>query len=425
MLTDVIVVKFGGSCLSTPEDVLTAATIIAVEAAKGRRIVVVVSALKGDTDKLLNLAQGSTAKKITREDLDEILSMGERTMVRLLTTALKSLGLKSVAIVPASRSWPVHTNSQYGRAEVDLNQTEKEVAEKLFPILGEKGVPVVAGFLGLSPDGRITTLGRGGSDISAVVLGQALNADEVIFVKDVEGVLSADPKKIRDPQKIDVLEAAEAYSLASAGARIIHPKALRYKKDSMNLRVVGFNTRRLSGGTLITGEVQASLEVRSYSTPLSMITLVAHEEAFHSILPKLLSEAFSTDAKIMGIALNSNSILLYVENTSGLVLSLHELITRHELAKAIHCIDSIAMIEVLGFNLEQSPGIVNIVVSPLAGADINLFGVLTIHSSIKIFVPWRDRETALSLIKGELGNFVNQGEGEYEHRKEKKIKQNL
>ena len=422
MLNDLIVVKFGGSCLSTPEDILTAAKKIAVEVAKGRRIVVVVSALKGDTDKLLNLAQGSTANKISREDLDEILSMGERTMVRLVTTALIAFGLDSIPIVPVSSLWPVHTNSNFGGAEVDLERTEKAVAEKLLPILGEMGVPVVAGFLGLSPEGKITTLGRGGSDISAVVLGRSLNADEVIFVKDVEGVLSADPKKIIDPQKIDFLEAEEAYSLASAGARIIHQKALKYKKDSMNLRVVGFNALGLSGGTLITGELNTSLEVRSYSNPLSMITMVAHEKALHNVLPKLLSEALSTDAKIMGIALTSNSILLYVENASGLVLSLHELIKRQGLAKAIHCIDSIAMMEVLGFNLEQIPGIVNIVVSPLAGEDINLYGVLTISSSIKIFVPWKDRKKALSLINGELGKFLNPGEVEHERRKEEKIK---
>jgi len=406
LLNDIIVVKFGGSCLSAPEDILTAAKKIAVEAAKGRRIVVVVSALKGDTDKLLNLAQGSTVNKISGEDLDDIMSMGERTMVRLVTTALRALGLNSVAVIPASSLWPVHTDSKYGGAEVDLERTEKEVAEKLLPILDEKGIPVVAGFLGRSPEGKITTLGRGGSDISAVVLGRSLHASEVIFVKDVEGVLSADPKKISDPQKIDCLEAEEVYSLASAGARIIHQKALKYKTDSMNLRVVGFAAQGLSGGTLITGELNAALEVRSYAYPLSMITMVAPEGELHNVLPKLLSEALSTDAKVMGIALNSNSILLYVENASGLVLSLHELIRRRGLAKAIHCIDSIAMIEVLGFNLEQSPGVVNIVVSPLAGEDINLYGVLTISSSIKIFVPWSDRAKALSLIKGELGKFV-------------------
>jgi aspartate kinase len=422
LLTDIIVVKFGGSCLSTSEDILTAAKKIAVEAAKGRRIVVVVSALKGDTDKLLNLAQGSTAYQISREDLDEILSMGERTMVRLVTTALRSLSLDSVAVIPASSLWPLHTDGNYGGAEVDLERTEKDVAEKLLPILNEKGIPVVAGFLGRSPEGKVTTLGRGGSDISAVVLGRSLHANEVIFVKDVEGVLSADPKKIIDPQKIDFLEAEEAYSLASAGAKIIHQKALTYKKDSMSLRVVGFAAQGLSGGTLITGELKATLEVRSYANPLSMITMVATEEALHNVLPTLLSEALSTDAKIMGIALNSSSILLYVENASGLVLRLHELIKQRGLAKAIHCIDFIAMIEVLGFNLEQSPGVVNIVVSPLAGEDINLYGVLTISSSIKIFVPWSDREKALSLINGELGNFVKQGDVEYEHREEEKIK---
>jgi len=399
---DIIVVKFGGSCLSTPETILTAAKKIAVEAAKGKGVVVVVSALQGTTDELLSLAQKSTSNKVTKEDLDEILSMGERTAIRLVATALKFLGLDSVAIDPTSSLWPICTNSNFGNAEVDMKKTEKATVEKILPLLNDKSVPVVAGFLGVSPEGKITTLGRGGSDISAVVLGRCLNAEEVVFVKDVEGILSADPKKVTDPKKIDSLEAEEAYSLVSAGAKVIHPKALMYKKNSMNLRVVGFDSQDLSGGTLITGELKAALEVKPYPSPLSMITVVTHEATSLDIVPKFLSEASSIKAKILGIALTSHSVLLYVENPSELVLSLHEMIKNQELAKAVHCIDSLAMIEVLGYELEQIPGVLDVVVSPLAREDINLYGALTISSSIKIFVPWSEREKALSLINDSL-----------------------
>jgi aspartate kinase len=370
----------------------------------------VVSALGGETDKLIRLAQGSTVHAVSKEDLDEILSMGERTMVRLLATALKSQGVTSIAIDPTSSLWPVYTDSDFGSATVELDDTKQAVTNKLLPLLAENCVPVVAGFLGQSPDGKITTLGRGGSDVSAVILGRCLDAEEVIFVKDVEGVFSADPKRVIDPQKIDFLEAEEAYSLVSAGARVIHPKALTYKQNSMNLRVVGFKAHDLRGGTLITGEVQADLEVQLRPTSLSMITLVALKADSLNVLLSLLTDALPSNTKIMGLALTSSSLLLYVENASRLVLRLHDMIKTQGLAKAIHCIDSVAMIEVSGFNLEQIPGVVDVVVSPLAREEINLYGVLTISSSIKIFVPWNERGTTLSLINEQLRKFKNQEE---------------
>ena len=410
MVNDVVVVKFGGSCLSTPDNIMTAAKKLAVEAASGKRVVAVVSALGGETDKLLSLAQGSTLHTASKEDLDDILAMGERTMVRLLATALKSQGVSAIAIDPTSSLWPVYTDAVFGSATVDLNVTKRAVTEKLLPLLAENRVPVVAGFLGQSPDGKITTLGRGGSDVSAVILGRCLDAGEVIFVKDVGGVYSADPKQVHDPQKIDFLEAEEAYSLMSAGARVIHPKALTYKQNSMNLRVVGFNAPDLRGGTLITGEVQADLEIHLRPLSLSMITVVALKADALNELLSLLTDALPSNTKIQGIAVTATSLLLYVENASHLVLSLHDMIKTQGLAKAIHCIDAVAMIEVSGVNLEQIPGVVDVVVSPLAREGINLYGVLTISSSIKIFVPWSERETAVSLIQTQLQKFKNQEE---------------
>lgn len=410
MVNDTVVVKFGGSCLSTPDNILTAAKKLAVEAASGKRVVAVVSALGGETDKLLSLAQGSTLHTVSKEDLDDILSMGERTMVRLLATALKSQGVSAIAIDPTSSLWPVYTDAVFGSATVDLHATKQAVTEKLLPLLAENRVPVVAGFLGQSTDGKITTLGRGGSDVSAVILGRCVDAGEVIFVKDVGGVFSADPKQVHDPQKIDFLEAEEAYSLMSAGARVIHPKALTYKQNSMNLRVVGFNAPDLRGGTLITGEVQAGLEIHLRPLSLSMITVVALKADSLNVLLSLLTDALPSNTKIQGIAVTATSLLLYVENASHLVLSLHDMIKTQGLAKAIHCIDAVAMIEVSGFNLEQIPGVVDVVVSPLAREGINLYGVLTISSSIKIFVPWSERETAVSLMQTQLQKFKNQEE---------------
>ncbi|RLI28359.1 MAG: aspartate kinase, partial [Candidatus Hecatellales archaeon] len=247
-----MVVKFGGSCLETPENVRVAAEKIIAEQKKGRKIVVVVSALKGVTDQLLQTALAASGGRISKRQLDEILSMGERTSQRIFTGILHSMGVKAEGLDPANPNlWPIYTNSEHGNAEVDLEQTCKAVREKVLPLLEKGFIVVVPGFIGLSRGGAITTLGRGGSDITAVVLGRCLDAGEVVFVKDVGGVLSADPKLVSSPSRVEALDVEEMFSLSSAGAKVLHPKSLKYKTSSMTLRVVGMDEPDLSGGTII------------------------------------------------------------------------------------------------------------------------------------------------------------------------------
>lgn len=404
MKNDIIIVKFGGSCLSTPENVLSAAKKIANEVRTGKEIIVVVSAMSGVTDQLLHMAKASSSGNASKEDLDDILSMGERTAARIMTSALKSMKIKAIGIVPESPFWPIFTDSTFSNARIELQKTLKAVEQKLRPLLDQGYVLIVAGFVGLSPEGKITTLGRGGSDLTAVVLGNCIDAKEVIFVKDVSGILSADPKKVVDPKKIDQLMAEEAYSLASAGAKVIQPRALMFKKRSIILRVVGFNSDDLSGGTTITGELNAELDAALHKAPISMITLITQSGSLSTII-EMLAHVPSKEINILSMTVSSTSLLLYVQNPSNLVQNLHEKMKKNEAVKAIHCIDSLAMITITGYRLESIPGIIDVVISPLARENVNLYGVFTISSSIKIFVQWDDREKTLLLIGSVLNKF--------------------
>lgn len=407
-MNNILVVKFGGSCLSTPNSIREAAEKVAKEVAKGRRVVVVVSALSGVTDQYLNLAKEASQEKFSKAELDEFLSMGERSAVRLMSLTLNSNGIKAVGLDPSSDSWPILTDSNFGNAEVDLGKTRELVGRNLLPLLEEGYTLVVPGFIGLSPEGKVTTLGRGGSDITAVLLGNCLEAGEVVFVKDVGGVLSADPKKVSSPQKIDSLMVGEAYSLAVAGAKVIQPKALLYKKELTVLRVVGFDAPDLSGGTVITGELKTGLESELYPSSLSMITLITSNGSLPRVA-KVLSEIPSVETEVLGLTVSKSSILLYILNPKGLVERLHELIKREGLAKAIHSVDGLAMVVVSGYGLEDIPGILEAVVEPLAEVGINLYGVFTISSSIRLFVPWGEREKTLSSVKYVLSRFRKVG----------------
>ena len=404
------VVKFGGSCLATPGDFRKAAEKVAREIRSGRTVIVVVSALRGVTDQLLTLAKEATSGRVTDEALDDIASMGERTSMRIMASSLRALGVKTREVDPSSPKWPIFTDAHYGNARIDLEKTRRAVNDHILPLLRGEMVVVIPGFIGLSPDGKVTTLGRGGSDITAMVLGDCTNAEEVIFVKDVAGILSADPKKVKEPTKIDALNAEEALSLASAGAKVVHPKALRYKNDTTVLRVVGFDEPSLSGGTVVMGRLKAELIVELHPVPLAMLTLITQDRTLGNIA-RLLSTLASSEGELLGLTVSSTAILLYVENPDEMVVKqLHDTIKYEKLAKAIHHHDSLAMIVVSGYALESIPGIMDVVVSPLAEGNINLFGVFTISSSIRLFVPWEDRVTALSSVKYVLRE-IKEGSG--------------
>lgn len=403
-MNNILVVKFGGSCLSTPRSIKEAAEKVATEVAKGKRVVVVVSALSGTTDQLLTLAKQASQEKVSNAELDEILSMGERTVTRLMTGTLNANGAKAVGMDPSLESWPILTDSNFGNAQVDLEKTRDLSKKTLLPFLDEGYSVVVPGFVGRSTDGKITTLGRGGSDITALLLGNCLEAGEVVFVKDVAGVLSADPKKVSSPQKIDSLMVSEAYNLALAGAKIIQPKALLYKKESIILRIVGFDAADLSGGTVITGELKTGLQSNLYSSDLSMVTLITSSSSLPRVA-KVLSEIPSAGTDILGLTVSESSILLYARNSRTLVEKLHEMIKKEGLAKAIHSVDGLAMIVVSGYGLENIPGILEAIVEPLAERGINLYGVFTISNSIRLFVPWEEREKTLSAVKYVLNKF--------------------
>ncbi|MEM2133307.1 MAG: aspartate kinase [Candidatus Jordarchaeaceae archaeon] len=400
-----IVVKFGGSCLSTSEDLVRAAKMVVAETSKGRNVVVVVSALKGTTDQLLRLAEGSTEGNISSAELDEILSMGERVAARLMASALRSAGVKSISIDPYSEYWPIFTNDRFGNADPLVKETKKAVVEKLTPLIENQVVPVVCGFLGKTLQGQITTLGRGGSDTSAVLIGNCLAAKEVILVKDVEGVLTGDPDFIESTALIKSLDTEEVVRLTSAGAKIIHPKALWFKPRDMLIRIVGFQNGDLAAtGTVITGSGFPELEVLASDTNISMVTIVGEEAVKPEALFSILSTVREAGGKILSAALEPLSLILYIsgENTKKVVNAIHRTIREKGLGKAISLFENLSMITVKGGNLETSPGIVDTVASLLGKAKINIFGILTISSSVRIFVNQKEKEKAAELIKTNL-----------------------
>jgi len=402
-----IVVKYGGASLADQERILKAVTAVANEAKKGTQIAVIVSAMGKTTDVLLRAAKDASNGKIKKGELDEILAMGERTSIRIFAAALKAQGVESRYFDPLDQNWPIITDDVFSDANPILNQCEEKIQQHVLPLVEKGDIPVIAGFIGRTSDGRITTLGRGGSDTTAFILAKALGADELILVTDAEGIMSADPKIISKPKTLPNIDVDTLVGLADSGTKFIHRKALRYKDSSVKVRVISHTHGDLNrDGTLIEGALSTELDVALANSSSAMsITVVGHGLSEKTEVVQQLAEMVKVNAQLLGLSLNYNSMILYAsekEDSNLLLEKLHEAILEHKEILAMSVKKQLAFLKVKGVGLEETPGLIGKISEALRLNGINIFGLLTITSSILLFVDWNEKERALSLVKNAL-----------------------
>lgn len=386
-----VVVKFGGGELTSGKAFKEAAKMVKESGYK--EIAVVVSAIKGTTDSLVKCV--SEVGEVKDPDYSDIVSMGERTSARIFYSALKALGVPSTYFDPQQERWPIITDSNFKDATPDLRETQRMVRKYLEPLLGEC-VPVICGFISKDKNGHITTLGRGGSDITATLIGNCLKAEEVILVKNTSGVLSADPKFVPNAKPLQRITIEEMFSLAQGGAKIIHPEALRYKLPAQRLRVVGFPGSLSSNGTEIVGVFRANPMDMKKHHGLAAITLVGE------VNPTNLSRVLQVfdGRKIFGMGTSRNSITIFVDvrNPQRVINQ----ICRLNCFKAVSLREKVGAIELVSPIFVDSPGWVAKVSGALADKTINILEVITNKASITVFVDEDKMEEALTTIKAKL-----------------------
>ena len=392
-----VVAKFGGTSLGSGDRINRAADSIAAAVEQGHELAVVASAMGSTTDDLLDEI------KFEADDRDraEIVSMGERTSVRMLKAALSSRGVDAVFLEPGSDDWPIITNEH---GEVDVEETTRR-AEKLAANL-DNVVPVITGFLAQTTDGTVTTLGRGGSDTTAVMMGNYMNADEVVIVTDVEGVMTGDPHVVEGARNVGRITVDELRNLSFRGAEVVAPSALSYKDAALNVRVVHYqHGDLLTGGTLIEGEFQNLIDMED--NPLSCITIAGRAIRNRPGILAELAEALRTgEVNIDSVASGMDSITFYVGEDDGELAEtvLHERVVSDETLSSVTVEDDIAVVRVTGGELPHRPGIILEIVQPLADAGINIHDLITSATSVAIFVAWDDREDTLRIIQQEFQN---------------------
>jgi aspartate kinase len=394
-LFETVVVKFGGSVLENEKAIDQVASLIKETKGRGLGVLVVVSAMKGVTDQIMALSRKNNPE-IEPHLLDELLSSGEKTSARLVAAALASFGLQSVIVDPETPYWPVITDDRHLDANPLVEESRAKTQELILPLLAEGKVPVVCGFLGKTIGGKTTTLGRGGSDTTAVLLGNCLNANEVILVKDVEGVYSSDPNIVANPQFIESLNGEEAEMLAAGGAKFLHVKALRYQSSGLRIRVT--NLDRLDSGTVIHGEL-SPVQVEVLGKRVSMITLVGlNPEKTESII-RAVQAVREAHGDLLALSLETNAAIFYVGGGENVLDGVHKVLVEDKIGKAVSEFPRLSMITVKGAALETERGIVQRITRPLAQASINVYGIVTILSSVRVFVSAEHSEKACELVR--------------------------
>jgi aspartate kinase len=402
-----IVVKFGGSSLADHERLLKAVNAVINEAKKGTHIAVVVSAMGKTTDTLLTTAKNTSNGKLQKHELDDILSMGERTSVRIFAAALRNNGAPSRYFDPLDDDWPIITDAAFQNANPLLAECKIRIQKSVLPIVEKGTIPVIAGFVGRTKTGKITTLGRGGSDTTAFILAEALNADEIILVTDADGIMSGDPKIIANPQKLAEIDVTTLVGLADSGAKFIHTKALKYKPQNINIRVISNAQADLNkDGTVITGALATELDVEiAHPTPVTEITVVGQRISENPETILKMVETAKTHSSLLGMSMNQNSIILYVsqqQNTDRLVNQIHQITVENPETIAMAVKKDLAFLKTSGVGLEETHGIIGKITEDLRLNGLNISGILTITSSILLFVDWNEREKALNLIHNSL-----------------------
>jgi aspartate kinase len=302
--------------------------------------------------------------------------------------------------------WPIISDSNFGDAAVDLKATKKNCRKFILPMIEDGVVPVICGFLGKDRENMITTLGRGASDQTAFLLGYCLEADEVIIVTDVEGVMSADPRIVKNARLLDSIYLEELWDLSVGGARVLNSKALNYKLAKQRARVVHFRSNDINtGGTEILGATNSDIEIVMSDRPVGAVTIVGDEMSqTPGLLARFAQALTHKDINILNVSTGSWSITFFVdyEEAETAVKALHDTVVIKGHAKAVTKGDRCAMITIAGRELIQTPGVVASALDPLGENGVNVVEVSTSKAEITIFVHWNDRRNALKLIKSAI-----------------------
>jgi len=398
-----IVQKYGGTSVGTVERIEAVANKVAAARARGDDIVVVVSAMSGETNRLLELANAINDAPVPRE-LDVLLSTGEQVTIALLSMALEKRNCPARSYTGAQ----VHilTDSAHNKARImDID------AERVRKDLSAGRVVVVAGFQGIDEQGNITTLGRGGSDTTAVAMAAALKADECQIYTDVDGVYTTDPRMVSKARRLDRITFEEMLEMASLGSKVLQIRAVEFAgKYNVPLRVL--SSFEEGDGTLITFEdenmeqpIISGIAFNKDEAKLTMRGVPDQPGIAHKILGPIAEANIEIDMIVQNVGADDTTDFTFTvhRNDCSKGLKILERIGKSLGAGEVNSDDKIVKISLVGVGMRSHAGIASKMFETLANEGVNIQMISTSEIKISVVVDEKYLELIVRALHDKFG----------------------
>ena len=399
-----IVQKFGGTSVADTQRIKEAAKKVAFEHSQGHQVVVVVSAMAGVTNKLIKF-KNCVNNGLNASEYDVVLSSGEQTSAALMALALQNMGIRA-------RSWlgwqiPIWTDNVHGKARITGIKTDL-----LENQLKENEIVVVAGFQGLTPDKRITTLGRGGSDLTAVALAGALRAHQCDIFTDVEGIYTCDPRIVSSASKLDKITYEEMMEMSSLGAKVLQTRAVELAMN-YNVRIQVRSAFIDSPGTYLVSEdeivEQQVVSGISHNRDEAKVTLLKVSDrpgvaagvfgplAEASVNVDMIVQNVSEDGKTTDLTFTVGqadlNLAVEVLETRKVEIGFHKIVADADLVK----------ISIVGVGMRSHPGVAQTMFNALAKKGINIKVISTSEIKVSVLIDEEYTELALKALHSAYG----------------------
>jgi len=403
-----VVHKYGGSSVGSPEKIRLVAEKVHAVRKEGKDVVVVVSAMEGDTDRLIRLAHEITPEPKERE-MDMLLSSGERVTIALLTMALESLGCPAVSLT--GRQVGIITDSAHTRARI------KEIqADRIRDSIQEGKVAVVAGFQGIDESSNVTTLGRGGSDTTAVAIAGALNAELCVIYTDVDGVYTTDPNLVPKARRIDRISFDEMLEMASLGAKVLQTRSVEFGKK-YSIPILVKSAFQDGPGTLVTTEDEAMEQVLVSGVPFdtnqAKVTITGIPDkpgVAAKIFGSISDRGVVVDMIIQNVGESGlTDISFTVPKTDAqIALKISRELAQEIDAKEAILDDQIVKVSIVGVGMRSHGGVAAKMFSTFAREEINIMMISTSEIKISCVIEAKHTEKAVGALHETFG--LNQSE---------------
>ncbi len=391
-----IVQKFGGSSVANADRVRNVASIVADTYKAGNDVVVVVSAQGDTTDDLLEKANEINPHASKRE-LDMLVTAGEQISASLLAMALEGMGMPVVSLL----GWQMgmKTNSNYGNARIKKIESERLEAE-----LNRKNIVVVAGFQGINKYDDITTLGRGGSDTTAVAIAAALKADACHIYTDVDGVYTADPRIVKNAKKLDEITYDEMLELATLGAQVLHNRSVEMaKKYNVNLEVRS-SLERVEGTVVKEAIKMEKMLIRGVAkdnnvTRVSIVGVPDTPGIAYKIFSLLSAKKINVDIILQSVGRDGTKDIVFTVAGDQMVETKEALEASDILHDAKVTLDNdVTKLSIVGAGMETHPGVATKMFEALFEHDINIQMIATSEIKISVLIDKKDADRAVKAV---------------------------